>query len=438
MRLIALLVYYIAANARFSRVAGRYRTGRQKGQDMRASILRGLALAVLSSNTVLAADQPPIGVAPVELQGPYVFDTAEQHGIKVTLLARDLTRSFGLAFLPDGDLLVSVRGGPLRIIHDATGANPVLDPAPVPGLPALDGVSRNGGLQDIALHPDFAENHYLYFTFNKHEPVAAGGEAPQQRRGAVTLMRARYENGRLEEAEELFAGGYSGMSGSRIAFANDGTVYFTTSGPNGDVSQQLDSIYGKVLRLNDDGSIPADNPFVGQPGANGAIFAYGFRDQLGLAVHEGTGTVFAADHGMNGGDEVNLLKPGANYGWPTYSFSRNYQGARVSELPVSADIEQPQVLWSPSIAPSGMNFYNGDKFPAWKGNLFVASARRGEVDRTGGLERVVFNDSFGDVRRETLLTELHQRIRQVVQGPDGNLYVLTDGDEYAVLRIEPN
>jgi glucose/arabinose dehydrogenase len=228
------------------------------------------------------------------------------------------------------------------------------------------------------------------------------------------------------------------MSGARIAFANDGTIYMTTGGPNGDVSQQLDNVYGKVLRLNDDGSIPADNPFVGRPGTNPAIYAYGFRDQLGLAVDRATGTVFAADHGMNGGDEVNLLKPGANYGWPVSSFSRNYQGARVSEIPVTPDIEQPQILWSPSIGPSGMNFYTGDKFPAWKGNLFVGSARRGEVDRTGGLERVVFNDSFGDIRRETLLTELHQRIRQVVEGPDGNLYVLTDGDEYAVLRIEPN
>jgi glucose/arabinose dehydrogenase len=405
---------------------------------MRSLFIWGMSLAVLAANLTLAADQPPIGVAPVQLQGAYEFDTAEQHGIRVTLLARDLTRSFGLAFLPDGDLLVSVRGGPLRVIHDATGTNPVLDPVPVAGLPTQDGTSRNGGLQDIALHPDFASNHLLYFTYNKHEPVAAGATPPQQLRGAVTLMRARYENGRLEEAEELFAGGYGGMSGSRIAFANDGTIYMTTSGPNGEVSQQLDSVYGKVLRLNDDGSIPADNPFVGKQGANPAIYAYGFRDQLGLAVDKASGTVFAADHGMNGGDEVNLLKPGANYGWPTHSFSRNYQGVRVSELPVTADIEQPQILWSPSIGPSGMNFYTGDNFPAWKGNLFVASARRGEVDRTGGLERVVFNDSFGDIRRETLLTELHQRIRQVVQGPDGNLYVLTDGDEYAVLRIEPN
>jgi aldose sugar dehydrogenase len=405
---------------------------------MRTTLIKTLGLAVLLANASMAADQPPIGVAAVKLQGPYVFDTAEQHGIKVTVVTRELTRSFGMAFLPNGDLLVSARGGGVRIIHGATGAAPVLDPNPVAGMPTIEGNLRTGGLQDIALHPDFANNQLLYFTFNKPEPLAAGAPAPQQRRGALTLQRGRYNNGKLEDVKELFAGDYSSMSGARIAFANDGTLYITTGGPNGDVSQQLDNVYGKVLRLQDDGSIPADNPFVKQQGANGAIFSYGFRDQLGLAVHKASGTVFSADHGMNGGDEVNLLKPGANYGWPTYSFSRNYQGARLSELPVTANIEQPQVIWSPSIGPSGMNFYTGDKFPAWKGNLFVASARRGEVDRTGGLERVVFNDKLEDIRRETLLTDLHQRIRQVLQGPDGNLYVLTDGDDYAVLRIEPN
>jgi aldose sugar dehydrogenase len=400
-------------------------------------VLQTLGLAVLLTNAAMAADQPPIGVAPVVLKGPYVFDTAEQHSIKVTVITRELTRSFGMAFLPNGDLLISARGGDLRVIHGATGANPKLDPTPVTGLPTLDAPSRTGGLQDIALHPDFANNHWLYFTFNKHEPLAAGAN-PQQRRGAITLMRGRYDNGKLADVKELFAGDVSSMSGARITFANDGTLYMTTGGPNGEVAQQLDNVYGKILRLKDDGSVPANNPFVNRQGAKGEIFAYGFRDQLGLAVHQASGTVFSTDHGMNGGDEVNLLKAGANYGWPTFSFSRNYQGARVSALPVTADIEQPQVIWSPSIGPSGMNFYNGDKFPAWKGNLFVASARRGEVDRTGGLERVVLNEQLEDIRRETLLTELHQRIRQVVQGPDGNLYVLTDGDDYAVLRIEPN
>ncbi len=157
-----------------------------------------------------------------------------------------------------------------------------------------------------------------------------------------------------------------------------------------------------------------------------------------MTIHEATGTVLAAEHGPNGGDEVNVIRPGLNYGWPNISFGRNYDGPRISDLPVAQDIEQPQIVWVPSIAPSGLMVYTGDKFPAWKGNLFIGSARRGEVDRTGGLERVVLTENLEDVRRETLLTDLHQRIRDVRQGPDGNLYVLTDGDEFAVLRIEPN
>jgi glucose/arabinose dehydrogenase len=148
--------------------------------------------------------------------------------------------------------------------------------------------------------------------------------------------------------------------------------------------------------------------------------------------------VLAAEHGPNGGDEVNIINGGSNYGWPDISFGRNYDGPRISESPVANNIEQPLLLWVPSIAPSGLMVYTGDKFPAWKGNLFVGSARRGEVDRTGGLERVVLNDKLEDIRRETLLTDLHQRIRDVRQGPDGLLYVLTDGDEFAVLRVEPN
>ena len=390
-------------------------------------------LALLATHT-MAADQPPIGIAPVALSNSvYTFDTAEQHGISVSVVAKGLARSFSMAFLPDGDLLVSERGGQLRLVHGATGANPVLDPEPVAGVPQVNPPYRNGGLHDVALHPDFARNHWLYFTYNKGEPN--GGERP---RSAVTLMRGRYENGRLEAVEELFESEFGGTSGSRIVFASDGTLYMTTGAPFGPEAQKLDTVFGKVLHLNDDGSIPASNPFTGRAGANPAIYTLGHRDQLGITIDPASGIVMTAEHGPNGGDEVNLIVPGHNYGWPDSSFGRNYDGKRISADPLPEGIDPPQILWSPSIGPSGLTFYTGDQFPAWKGNLFVASARRGEVDRTGGLERVVFNDSFGDVRRETLLTELHQRIRQVVQGPDGNLYVLTDGDEYAVLRIEPN
>jgi glucose/arabinose dehydrogenase len=192
-----------------------------------------------------------------------------------------------------------------------------------------------------------------------------------------------------------------------------------------------------VLRLRDDGSIPPDNPYLGRPGARPEVYSIGHRDQLGLAWHAASGSLLAADHGPNGGDEVNLVMARRNYGWPLSSYGRQYDGPRVSETPVAEGVEQPLLLWVPSIGPSGLAIYTGDRFPAWKGNLFVGSARRGEVPRTGGLERVVLNDRLQEIRRETLLTELRQRIRDVRQGPDGLLYVLTDEDDGVLLRLEP-
>jgi glucose/arabinose dehydrogenase len=219
-------------------------------------------------------------MAPVMLTQPsYVFDTAEQHGIKVSVLAKGLPRAFGMAFLPNGDLLVSERGLQLRVIHGATGANPQLDPVPVAGMPQLAEPYRNGGLHDLALHPHFANNHLLYFTYNKGEAVTAEG---QRRRSAVALMRGRYDNGAVTDVEELFAGEFGSTSGSRIVFAGDGTLFMTTGAPFGPDAQDLKGVYGKVLRLKDDGGIPADNPFIGRDDVNPAIYSYGHRDQLGL------------------------------------------------------------------------------------------------------------------------------------------------------------
>ena len=211
----------------------------------------------------------------------------------------------------------------------------------------------------------------------------------------------------------------------------------TTGAPFDEKAQSTDTVYGKVLRLTEDGKVPPDNPFVGKAGARPEVFSMGHRDQLGLTVHAATGTVLAAEHGPNGGDEINVILPGHNYGWPKFSFGRTYEGPRISETPLGPGIDQPLVLWIPSIAPTGLTFYTGDKIPAWKGNLFVGSSRRGEVPRTGGLERVVVNDKLEELRRESLLSELHQRIRDVRQGPDGLLYVITDEDDGALLRIEP-
>jgi glucose/arabinose dehydrogenase len=201
-------------------------------------------------------------------------------------------------------------------------------------------------------------------------------------------------------------------------------------------AQDPGSVYGKILRLRDDGKPAPDNPFAKQAGARPEVFSMGHRDQLGLTVHP-NGAVLAAEHGPNGGDEVNLILPGRNYGWPNYTFGRNYDGTKLSELPIIAGIEAPLVLWVPSIAPTGITVYTGDKIPAWRNNLFVGSARIGEIPRSGGLERVVLNDNLEELRRERLLGDLHQRIRDVRQGPDGLLYVITDEDDGVLLRIEP-
>jgi glucose/arabinose dehydrogenase len=393
--------------------------------------------AVTLTAPARAQQQPQIGMAPVTLTaGPYTFDTAEQHRLRVTVVARGLPHPFSLTFLPNGDAIITERGAGLRLVRGATGATPRLDAAPLAGIPKQPSF-RTGGLQEIALHPQFAANRLLYFTYNKAGEPVTGGQ-PGQRQSAIALLRARFDGTSLTDVSEIFTGDWqNGASGSRLAFGQGGILYITTGAPFGDQAQNLNTVYGKVLRLRDDGTVPPDNPFMGRANARPEIFSLGHRDQLGLTIHPATGQVLSAEHGPNGGDEVNVILPGRNYGWPKITFGRDYQGPRLSESPVAPGIEPPLVLWIPSIAPAGLTFYTGDRFPAWKGNLFVGSARRGEIPRAGGLERVVVNDKLEELRRETLLTELHQRIRDVRQGPDGLLYVITDEDDGALLRLEP-
>jgi glucose/arabinose dehydrogenase len=395
-----------------------------------------IAVAVMSVAAVAQQNQPQnIGVAPVVLTSEsYTFDTAEQHKIRVVVVAKGLVHPFSLAMLPNGDALVTERGVRLRIVRNATGRGATLDPGAVAGVPQQPAF-RGGGLLDVVLHPKFATNGLVYFTYNKTNAVAA---TPAQQQAAIALARGRFDGKAITELQEIFAGELkNGSSGSRIAFSPDGLLYMTTGAPFGQEAQTGNSVYGKVLRLRDDGTVPPDNPFVGKAGWRPEVFSYGHRDQLGLTVHEATGTILAAEHGPNGGDEVNIISPGRNYGWPKFSFGRTYEGPRISDVPLGPGIEQPLILWIPSIAPTGLAFYTADRIPAWKGNLFVGSSRRGEVPRTGGLERVVVNGQLEELRRETLLTDLHQRIRDVRQGPDGLLYVITDEDDGALLRIEP-
>jgi glucose/arabinose dehydrogenase len=405
----------------------------------RSSLVWVPALCVVAGAWALQAQGPPaIGVAPVTLAGaPYTFDTAEQHGIRVSVIARGLPHPFSVAFLPNGDALITERGARLRIVRGATGPEPVLDSQPIAGVPQQPSF-RTGGLHEIALHPEFARNQLVYFTFNKAgEPVKGGPGSARQ--SALALFRARLEGASLTDVKEVFTGEWQdGASGSRLAFGPDRAIYMTTGAPFDDKAQRTDNVYGKVLRLTEDGGIPKDNPFAGRQGARGEVFTLGHRDQLGLTVHPTTGQVLSAEHGPNGGDEVNLLLPGRNYGWPTVTFGRDYDGQMLTDSPVAPGVEPPLLVWIPSIAPTGLTFYSGDRFPAWTGNLFVGSARRGEIPRTGGLERVVLDEKLQELRRETLLMPLHQRIRDVRQGPDGLLYVITDEDDGALLRIEPS
>jgi glucose/arabinose dehydrogenase len=372
-----------------------------------------------------------IPLAPQGLAGrklpdlPLEFDTAEGQRIRVTAVTRALEYPWSLAFLPDGSMLVTERAGRLRIIR-----NGVLDPKPVAGAPASYWAVASGlpgavhGFMDVALHPRFAENHLIYLTYTK--PLDG------QKR-VVAIARGRLDGSTLSDVRDIFVADQAATS--RIAFGRDGTLFMTTSGND---PQDPNTLGGKVLRLRDDGGIPPDNPFVKQAGHRPEVYSLGHRSALGLALHPGTGEMWENENGPNGGDEINILKPGRNYGWPIVSYGRTYQGPWQSERSGHAGFEPPVVIWVPAIAVSGMAFYTGDRFPKWKGDVFVGSLRTGEIPGTGHLERILFNEKMEELRRESLLTELRQRIRDVRQGPDGLLYLLTDEKEGAVLRIEPS
>ena len=377
-----------------------------------------------------ARQQPPIGVPVPPLGGgPWVFDTAEQHKIRVSVVTKGLSHPWGIAFLPGGDMLITERDGRLRVVRGG-----VLDPQAISGVPQVR-TDGNGGLMDVALHPRFAENRLVYLTYTK--PVGSG-------MGAPALARGRLEADALVDVRDLLVTeaheGNSGLNG-RVVFGRDGKVYLSTGGRSQDdienLAQDPMSLRGKILRLNDDGSVPADNPFVGHAGYQPEIYTLGHRNTLGLIIHPETGMIWQHENGPLGGDEINIILPGRDYGWPLLSFGRDYSGPRISEHPTREGIESPLVVWLPSIAVAGMAVYTGDQFPAWKGNVFVGAMAEGRIPGTGHLQRIVFNDRTEELRRESILRELRQRIREVREGPDGFLYLLTDEDEGALLRIEP-
>lgn len=406
---------------------------------MRIPALALLLVATIGSQVGWGQQTVPfaggIPVAPRGLAGrplpkmPVVYDTGEGQKIRVVAVTTELEYPWSLAFLPDGDMLVTERAGRLRIIRKGK-----LDPQPVAGAPASYFAGESGlpgavhGFMEVALHPRFAENGLVYLSYTK--PL-------DEKRRTVAIARGRFDGRALTDVRDIFVLDAAGTS--RIAFARDGTLLVTTTGRAGAPNDPQDpnTQGGKVLRIRDDGSIPSDNPFAGRAGYKPEVYTLGHRSSLGLAVHPGTGDMWLNENGPNGGDEINILKAGANYGWPLVSYGRTYTGPWQSERAGHAGFEPPLVYWTPAIAVSGMTFYTGDKLPKWKGDVFVGSLRTGEIPGTGHLERILFNDKMEELRRESLLVELRQRIREVRQGPDGLLYVLTDEKPGAVLRIEP-
>jgi len=374
------------------------------------------------------APAPIVWSAPDLPRRTVSIESAEERTLEVAVVAKHLEQPWSLAFLPDGSMLVTERIGRLRIVR-----NGKLEDRPVAGVPTVQPGGPRGlqGLMDVAVHPQFEQNHWVYLTY--HKPTATG-------EGATTLARGEWNGTALVDVEDVFESGATGTEASRLVFGRDGMIYMSISAPGSPTirrSQDVDDYAGKVVRLRDEGTIPKDNPFVGRAGYKPGIYTLGHRNGHGLAVNPETGEIWESEQGPSGGDELNVLRPGRNYGWPIVSFGRDYWGARISPQPSRAGMEDPTVVWLPSIGATGMTFYTGDRFPHWRRNVFVAGLREGGIPRTGQLQRIVFNERWEELRREPLLVELKQRLRDVRQGPDGLLYVLTAEDDGALLRIEP-
>jgi len=392
-------------------------------------INKSVFFVLLAAVSALVMAQPaPLG------EGPWYFDTYQPASrIKVSVVARGIQNPWGMAFLPNGNILVAQKVGGFRLIRPGQ-----MIPDEVDGSPEVT-VAAGGGLMDIALHPDFENNRLVYFTYVKN------GEPPAGARYYATtaLARGRLNTAEtaLENVEDIFVadawGTAAGGHGSRLRFAPDGTLFMSSPFRRDfDNPQNPMSHIGKILRLNDDGSAAADNPFIGMAGYLPEIWTIGHRAVEGLNYHPVTGKLWASEHGPQGGDEVNIIEAGENYGWPVVSYGRDYDGTRVTNEPWQPDMLQPEIFWVPSIATSGLMFYNGDRFPQWQNNLFVGSLMTARVPGTGHIERIVFNER-GETSREWLLESLKQRVRDVQQGPDGLIYVLTEESDGALLVIEP-
>lgn len=385
----------------------------------------------------LSAVTAGVALLGVQLSGQSTFRSA-YHDYRVVNYADALVQPWSIAFLPGGDTVITERPGRLRIVR-----NGKLLPDAVEGVPKVLH-NRQGGLLEVAPHPNFATNRLLYLTYSKQTgEVPAGSKDPVP--ATIELIRARFENDRLTNVQQLFQSVSKGAGhfGGKIAFDKNGFVFLSLGDrqvpPEGDLekhpAQDLTNHHGKMIRLHDDGRVPADNPFVKQAGALPETWSYGHRNIQGLAIHPQTGEVWADEHGPQGGDELNLIRPGLNYGWPVIGFGVNYTtGLAIHAGTHRKGMEQPNQVWVPSIGISGLMIYDGDKFPQWKGNFFVG----GMATQHQQVVRLT-HDGKQFTGRELLATGLG-RIRDVRQGLDGLIYLVTedrDGKPTPVLRLEP-
>jgi glucose/arabinose dehydrogenase len=370
-----------------------------------------LVAGMVSGAPILVQAQAPRSPTPAPLNGV----------VRVGTIARGLEHPWALEFLPDGRLLVTERPGRVRIVErDGRLSAPLAD---VPRVQARG----QGGLLDVALDPRFADNRLVYLSYA--EP-GEGGTA------GTAVARGRLGDGRLEDVQVIYQQQPkvrgANHFGSRLVFARDGTL-FVTQGERfdyADQAQDLSSGIGKLVRINPDGSVPRDNPFVGRKGVRPEIWSYGHRNIQSAALHPQTGQLWTVEHGARGGDELNRPEAGKNYGWPVISYGVHYSGAKIGEGTAKPGMEQPVYYWDPVIAPSGMAFYTGEAFPDWRGSILIGSLR------PGLLVRLTLED--GRVgREERYLADLDERIRDVRQGPDGLLYLLTDSRDGRLLQVLP-
>ncbi|OZB06042.1 MAG: oxidoreductase [Idiomarina sp. 34-48-12] len=350
--------------------------------------------------------------------------STERHKVSVNTITDKLNKPWGMAFLPSGELLVTEKSGTLRRVTRDGAISDALT-----GVPAVVDKSQ-GGLLDVAVDPNFADNQFVYISYSEADP--AGGEG-----NSTAVMRAKLSDNGLIDGKVIFRGAPKYKSGahfgSRLVFAPDGHLFITLGDRYSamDDAQTLDNHHGKVVRIKPDGSVPADNPFVGKDNALPEIWSYGHRNVQGAAIHPTTGKLWTVEHGPKGGDEINIPDAGKNHGWPIATYGVDYDGSIISNKTHVEGTVQPHYYWVPSIATSNMIFYTGDKFPAWQGDLLVAALKGSQVARL---------DLEGDrvMHEETLFEDaVKQRIRDIEQGPDGYIYLITDDRAGQLIQIKP-